>query len=235
VSIDPRENIRPFGGWQVPAGEQHLIEWMAKHNVRAGGRLTYQYEKLMLALKHTTGRRTAVDIGSHVGQMSFHLASIFNRVEAFEPVPEHRECFRRNVTAENVVLHPVALGSAAGSATMVLYPNCTMHAHITASAVDRHPDAKTAQGSVDVPVAMLDGFELNEVDFVKIDVEGFELEVLNGAVKTLERWRPTIIIEQKPNNGSRYGLDDRAALPWLEARGAKMVAQKFGDYLFVWR
>ena len=88
---------------------------------------------------------------------------------------------------------------------------------------------------LDVPVATLDSFDLEAVDMIKIDCEGFELQVLKGAVETLKRWRPALIVEQKPDNCSRYGHDDLAALLWLEKRGAKMVAKHAGDYMFVWR
>ena len=224
-----------FGGWYLPDGEKHLIENITKNPKIVDGRHTYQYHKIMLALDQVKSWRRAVDVGGYAGMWSFYLAQRFECVDAFEPVPEHRKCFRLNVTAENVVLHPSALGSADGSATMVLYPNCTMHAHIIATAVDHHPDAKSAQGSVDVPVTTLDSFEFDDVDFLKIDAEGFELDVLKGAVETLKRCKPVIIVEQKAHNGSRYGYDDRAALPFLHAMGARVAAEKARDYVLVWR
>lgn len=215
-----------FGGWQFPDGEQHLVEWMRKRNVMMSGRLSYQDEKIKLALKHAFGRRTAVDVGAHIGLWTFHLAKEFAFVHAFEPVLEHRECFDRNVNADNVTLHSYALEDSEGMLEMTRYPGNSGHSHVSATAIVG--DGELVFGRT------LDSFELTEVDLIKIDCEGFELKVLKGAVETLQRYRPTIIVEQKPGNGSRYGYGDTAALPWLEKMGAKMADKRAGDYVFVW-
>ena len=81
-----------------------------------------QLHKIQLALSHTKGRRVALDIGAHVGLISRILAMDFERVEAFEPLPDHRECFAQNVTAENVVLHACALGASQGEVRMRAIP-----------------------------------------------------------------------------------------------------------------
>lgn len=215
--------MKEFGGWQFPDGEEHLIEWMGKANKLAGGRLGYQYEKLTIALSHVKEWRRAVDVGAHVGLFSYHLASRFEAVDAFEPMPTHRECFVHNVTAENVALHACALGASAGEVQMTIYPGNSGHCHIA--------DA----GEVVVPIATLDSYTFDDVDFLKIDTEGYELEVLRGAIETLRRCKPAIIVEQKANNGSRYGYDDRAALPFLYDLGARVVAERARDYVLVWR
>jgi FkbM family methyltransferase len=225
-----------FGGWQFPVGEQHLIEWMSHRNRKVHGRLTYQYEKFELAMQHTKGRRRAVDIGAHLGTWGFHLAKHFRQVEAFEPVPLHREFYRRNMAHDdNWTLHECALGQMPGEMTMTLYREHSMAAHIGPSRLGgiKYEGLSTA-GEIAVPVKTLDSFGFEDIDLIKIDAEGFELQILKGGQETIERWRPTIIVEQKPGNGSRYGYGDQAALPWLEALGAKMVAHKAGDFVFVW-
>lgn len=212
-----------FGGWWFPDGEDHLIQHMGKHGGHiVDGRMSYQYHKLEMALEHVSNWTRAVDVGAHVGLWSYHLANRFLDVDAFEPVHEHATCFLENVEAPNVILHECALGAAEGRLTMTRYPGNSGHSHVA------------DDGAMSVPVHTLDSFNLQNVGFCKIDVEGFERDVLVGAIETLGRCKPTLIVEQKPGNGSRYGHGDQGALRFLEGMGARIVAQKAGDYVLVW-
>lgn len=212
--------IQCRGIW-LPYHETHLQPHIEK-SPQIEGSGTYQYSKLEMALRHVKERRVAVDIGAHVGLWSRVLAMKFDRVEAFEPMPAHRDCFVLNVTAENVILHPYALGASEGEARMATFHGNSGHSHV----------AET--GEILVPMRTLDSFGLKDVDFVKIDCEGYERHVLLGAVETLKRSKPTLIVEQKPRNGSRYGHGDHGALRLLERLGARIVAQKAGDYVMTW-
>jgi FkbM family methyltransferase len=205
----------------LPDGEKHLLPHIDK-GPKVNGWGTYQYHKLEMALRYVKQFRLALDCGGHIGLWSRVLATRFDRVEAFEPLPLHRECFALNVTAENVVLHGCALGAKEGEIRIT-----TDSAHSMASHV-------AEDGETVVPMLTLDSFGFEDVDFIKIDVEGYEREVFYGAVDTLQRCKPTLIIEQKPKQGSRYGGGDQSALRFLERLGAKVVAEKAGDYVLVW-
>jgi FkbM family methyltransferase len=72
------------------------------------------------------------------------------------------------------------------------------------------------QNTVNVRKLMLDEFGLPRVDFIKIDVEGMEMEVLEGAVKSIERCHPIMLIEKiKADAGQLRG--------WIEARGYALL------------
>jgi FkbM family methyltransferase len=230
-------SMMEFGGWQFPDGERHLpIEMMKKNGVVASGRLSYQYPKIELALSHVRSWRRAVDIGAHVGLWAFHLAPRFERVDCFEPVPLHQELFALNmVHADNVTLHPCALGPTAGVAKMTIYADNSGAAHIGKSRVGKpRYEHIVKDREIEVLVATLDSLGFQDVDFIKIDTEGFELQVLQGAVETLRRCHPVMVVEQKPIAGSCYGYDDRAALPFLYGLGARVVAERARDYVLIW-
>lgn len=210
-----------FNEWYLPDGEKHLSEWMFKVNRVVEGRLTYQYHKYEAALKLCSDRLVAVDVGAHVGLLSYWMARDFGFVNAFEPVEAHRECFKSNVlhTRSNVNLHACALGEKEGFVKI--------HTEPTSSGDSR------VDGSGDIPMHTLDSFDLEDVSFLKIDAEGFEKFILSGAEGTLLRCMPALMIEQKPGHGKHFGIGDTDAIPYLEELGYKVVKIMSGDYLMV--
>lgn len=223
------------GVW-LPAGETHLIEHMAKNRRLVDGKGTYQYQKLEAALRLVPERRRrlALDIGAHVGLWSMHLAKQFTRLIAYEPVPMLRALWLRNVPARNAELVGSALGNETGSVTMQIPVETTGNAHVAIAG--RHPGTRGVAHPerVDlvenVPMHRLDSLGLVGVDFIKIDVEGFEKQVLLGGEKTIRRDKPVIVVEQKGNDVA-YGDKPKAALGLLERWGFKVEAEIGGDYV----
>lgn len=213
------DRLIEFGGWMLPDGESHLQEWMRVKNQRIDGRLAYQYDKLRTAVSYCTHFRSAVDVGGHVGLWSRHLVKRFGHVYAFEPMAAHRECFALNVDAFNVTLHPVALGESDGFVSM--------HTNPTSSG-DTWVD-----GEGDVPMRALDSFELDDVDFMKLDCEGFEYFALLGGERTLKRCRPVVCVEQKPGRAEKFGLARTQAVTYLQSLGYTLKQEMSGDYILV--
>jgi FkbM family methyltransferase len=199
-----------------------MVEWMTKTNVRVDGVLTYQFSKLEAALKHVRRFRTALDIGAHVGTWSMHMVRRFERVIAFEPLLEHRECFKRNVLNANVTLLSCALGAKTEQVRMKVHTGSSGSTHVN--------------GAGDISVVTLDSLlGLNDIDFIKLDVEGYELFVVQGGEKTIRENRPTMVVEQKPKNlAERYGATRMAAVELLQSWGAKVVKEMSGDYILTW-
>lgn len=213
-------------GWWFPDHEEHLPAWMAspKGAMQINGRAAYQGKKQLAALAACSTRsqplRTAVDVGGHVGLWSFNLAPAFVHVHAFEPVAEHRACFGKNVQAPNVTLHACALGATEGSVSIHTAPTSTGDSWV--------------KGDGDIPMVTLDSVGLEGVDFIKIDCEGYEENVLRGAVETITRDRPVIIVEQKRDMASaRFGLEPLGAVKFLLELGYRQQQELSGDYLMV--
>lgn len=210
--------------WWFPDHEKHLIDWMRANPMTINGRPAYQGKKQLAALAAVTrfkpgALRVAVDVGGHVGLWSYNLAPAFRQVHAFEPVAMMRECFLRNVEAHNVCLHDVALGAERGAVSM----------HTTA---DSTGDSWVS-GQGEIQMFALDDLALVEVDFIKIDCEGYEENVLRGAAQTIERDRPVIIVEQKRDMASRFGLEPLGAVKFLRSLGYVINAEIGGDFIMV--
>lgn len=208
------------GVW-LPDGEKHFPDWMDRNGEIVEGRGTYQIKKLREALRYTRNFRLAVDVGAHVGLWAMHLAARFQLLHAYEPVSEFRQCFALNVEAANVVIHPCALGAASGKVGM---------------AYDRADSGGThVGGEGEISLEPLDLYGLENVDFIKIDCEGYEHHVIEGAKATLLRCRPCVIVEQKPHKlGPNFGIKGTPAVDALRALGAEVRTVMSGDYIMNW-
>lgn len=216
----------------LPDGEDHLV-MMINRMPMVDRRGAYQFAKYQRALAYIKQKRNAIDIGSHVGLWTMHLVKDFTgTIHCFEPMASHRECFDANMAADRnpkqkarVALYPVALGPTEGEISLQVYPGNSGHTHV----------AENGQAGVAVAMRTLDSYDLRDIGFIKIDCEGYERYVLEGAVETLVRERPVIVVEQKKDMGSRYGIDDQSAVHFLEGLGAKLITQMNGDYFLHWR
>ena len=215
-------------GWWFPDHEQHLLDWMTKNGEIVDGRGTYQIKKLRAAVAHCRNFRTAVDVGAHVGLWSMQLFLRFRCVHAFEPLAEHRACFINNVpnaeedATQSVYLHDCALGDHEGAVQIETLPTSSGDSRV----------ALTATG--DIPLRTLDSFGITEVDFIKLDCEGYELFALKGGAQTIARDLPVICVEQKPGRAQRYGLPELGAVEWLIKQfGYRCVEKMSGDYVMV--
>jgi FkbM family methyltransferase len=227
------------GGVWLPANETHFEDWMrnSKRARTVDGRLTYQYHKLEAAMRRQPPerRRVCLDIGAHVGLWSMWLARAFERVQAFEPVPAFADIFPFNVSGENVTLHRVALGDGEGTVSITVPEGETGNAHVAIEG--KHPGTRYGSGGHDtwhgVPLRRLDSFGLTRVDFIKIDVEGFERQVIAGAEQTIKTCKPNMVIEQKGNE-SAYGEPRDAGRRLLESWGMRSLDVLSGDHIMGW-
>lgn len=137
-------------------------------------------------------RRNAVDIGANKGVYSHELARLCPRVFAFEPNPKVRR-FLLKTAASNVVVSSAAVADSAGEAVLRIPRRDTGHSNQRGTL--NTWEAFEAFDEVTVEKKRLDDCDLGDVGFIKIDVEGFELKVLEGAGETLARCRPVLLVE----------------------------------------
>lgn len=137
---------------------------------------------------------TAVDVGANQGFFAFAFSQIADRVEAFEPNPDYA-AFARRMLGRRARVHAVALSNRAGRRKFVVpvsEEGTVLHLG-GALAPDRGADAKTLCFEVDVRT--LDGYGFTDVRVIKVDVEGSEMNVLEGARNTILHDRPALIVE----------------------------------------
>jgi len=210
-------------GWWLPKEDQHFEGYFSK-SIQVGDKRLYQPQHIDRCFHHIKDRKnTAIDVGSHCGLWSFYLGGNFKKVYAFEPVEIFRECFKLNIPHENVELLPVALGNENGFVSMNVELKNTGATHVSTKTDDLNK----------VELKKLDDYEFTDVDFIKIDVEGYENQVVLGAKETLLRNKPIIIVEQK-GFSNRFNESQFEAIDTLKSYGAKVIDQVVKDFILSW-
>lgn len=185
----------------------------------------FQIDHLELALRHCKRFHTAVDGGAHIGTWSVAMAQRFERVIAFEPARDTFECLCENIHGlKSVTPFMVALGAVQTNGSVIDDP--TRPGNTGARYLN-------GIGAGECTIRPLDDFHLEYVDFLKLDVEGYELHALTGAVQTLNRCRPVVMIEVKAFRPPRFGLSTDAADKFLRGVGYREVARARNDRVYV--
>ena len=155
-----------------------------------------KYIEDILSISDTYGN--AIDCGACYGFWTYLLQPYFKNIYAFELVNAHRICFLKNMEnfhISNYKLFPFGLGNKAincsvGNNVWAIekFGYAAFNAHVIE---DKNGDEK---------IRTLDSFNLRNISFIKIDVEGYEINLLKGAYDTIKRDKPVIFIEKTITN-----------------------------------
>jgi FkbM family methyltransferase len=178
-----------------------------------------------------------IDVGSAAGLYTAVLARLAGPaglVHSIEPLPFAHLLWARAVKARravNVRHHTLALGTETGSETMSVpvgrYGLVTGRSFLAARAGGPDPNAEfDGQVPVTVPVDTLDNLcareEVSHLDFMKIDVEGAELQILEGGKRVIGTHRPVILVEIEARHTARYRCSPDDITGWLLGHGYTM-------------
>jgi FkbM family methyltransferase len=177
------------------------------------------------------------DVGAEYGLYTLTFAARVGqrgRVLSFEPLPGPNKFLRglvRALGASNVVVRSDALGDRARTGTMSLPKRRGVPVHGRAFLADEAdglgPNAEFAEEDrLAVTVSTLDAVVEHEgcekVDFIKVDVEGYEPAVLRGARRTIERFQPVLMVEIEDRHLEKFGDTSATVVEFLTSRGYEM-------------
>jgi FkbM family methyltransferase len=136
----------------------------------------------------------AIDVGANQGFFAFAFSGIVDQVEAFEPNPDYAD-FARRMLGARARVHTVALSNRNGRQEFVVpLSEQGMVLHLGGALGKADPgEGRTMR--FEVEVRTLDSYAFRDVRAIKVDVEGSEMEVLEGARETILRDRPPLIVE----------------------------------------
>jgi len=218
------------------------VYWIESGDTMYSERLRHgQYQKTNWLFAQTLldQTRTAVDVGSNNAVNAIHYAQVFDRVECFEPTQLAQQLWLNTVRdngVTNATLHTEALGEHTATTEILLHPLNGGHNHVAHWDYNtRARPERSSKQTQSVAVATLDSKRFDHVDFVKIDVEGYELYVCKGGRDTIEQHRPVCQLEMVYDQCRRFGYEPDDILAWFRALDYRCVSKSRGWIEGGWR
>jgi FkbM family methyltransferase len=194
----PLEYEMPFFEFTYRGDVSRLLDWYVYfHGI-------YEIDDVLLmrAILSSTENAVALDVGANTGHHTLAMAGLCDAVHAFEPYPPVRAVLERRLrqnSITNVSVHPFGLGTKNAEVTFEP-PGWNLGAGRFVESPSKFR----------LPMRRGDELGLRKIDFIKIDTEGHELDVLDGLRRLLERCRPFLMIEVNHaiDNWNRYFPSD---------------------------
>jgi FkbM family methyltransferase len=214
---------------QIHSCSDTISNYIKKWNV------FYEHYFLDYVYKHHKDQNVIVDVGANIGNHSLFFATHLNykHIHAFEPFPKNIELATQNLSAhrEFVTLHPYALSNNTGNVRLY---NSEENNHGGYS-VEQLRDGRSFPVLDAIPTRTLDSYNFENVTLIKIDVEGHECAVLEGAMDTLRRCKPIVILENNHYYHPHVHPDPKPHAHLLEPLGYQIkVANVVNSSMDVW-
>lgn len=169
--------------------------------------------------QHCDQRRTVFQAGGNCGVYIKRFAELFQTVYTCEPDPTNFVCLTLNTRDKhNVFRYQAGIGNTREGISLDTFDNDAGAVHVA--------------GKGNIPVLLIDDFNLQDVDLLALDIEGYEYNALLGAAKTLERWRPTLVVEWYQPWADRYGFTLEETERFLKQFGYEYVTTYETDRVY---
>ena len=194
--IYKKQFVKKIKDYFIPDEDKTYDPYLAKYD-------HYQAAQRNRALAQVNNWGLAIDIGANIGLWSRDLTNYFDKTICFEPNSNCIECLKKNIIIEKAIIYNHALGSKNEEKELFTPNNSGGSSFINKTKIGFNSDGSKIYGKWPnginrqlVKVKKLDDYKFTKVDFIKIDVQSYEYEVLKGARKTLELNSPILCIEE---------------------------------------
>lgn len=187
--------------------------WFGKQRIENKG--PYQQRNLKFLKDMCPHSRVTLDIGAHVGMNTIEYADFSDHVYAWEPFKETYEMALMTIDANNVknaTIYNAGLGSENTNIKTIQREGYSAQNQI------RPEDSKSKKDGPVVDIRTLDSYNFTNVDIIKIDVEGYEMEVLQGAIETIKNNNPIVQVEIDGKHLKRFKYTPQDIYDWFLER-----------------
>ncbi|MDC3171707.1 FkbM family methyltransferase [Pelagibacteraceae bacterium] len=195
IKIDSLPMITPRDKWNSLKQDvkYKYLPFRLYHRIRCFKYAKYRNPELKLISSFVNKSQNSVDVGANLGLFTHYMSKSSKHVYAFEPNPYPLENLKYLVD-KNVTILPIALGSSDGP-TEIRIPH---HANgWSSNGASLAPKSNEGGKLINIQCRKLDSLKLENIGLIKIDVEGFEMEVIMGAQDVIKEHKPVMIIENE--------------------------------------
>ena len=214
----------------------------------------YEKTETEFIIKNLRENNVFFDIGCNLGWYSLNVANMFTKIQihAFEPLPEAMEDFKKNVFQNNlqnkIIMNQKAVSDKNGSLFIT-------NDHYASNYITEYKYANTSEVYCTTIDSYVEKNKIIDINIIKCDVEGKELSVINGAIKTLKKIQPLILIELSDNSITKFEnrkidsteevktrllelgydyrvIDDRGIIVEKSKIDEKFLKRSFHNYIF---
>jgi FkbM family methyltransferase len=199
-------NVEMRDGWLWPIKDSACWEWL-------------QEEKDLpeRIFKKCKNNRVVVQAGGNCGFYVKKYAELFDVVYTFEPDPQNFFCLSQNVENSNTIKIQGCLGDS--------------HQLVGITHKKSNVGVGRVNGVGVFPTFKIDDLNLEHCDLIHLDVEGYELFAVKGAIETIDRCSPVIALEWL-NHNQNYNVTELNLLQLLTDLGYKEIGQIYHEKIF---
>jgi FkbM family methyltransferase len=154
--------------------------------------------------KYITKESVVIECGCHIGTHTLKMASLCDKLYGFEPMPETYDVLNKNIqlnSIHNATIYKQGVADKPGRTRFSWIP----HDNPGGSGLENNPMGKPTwiEGTnkvIDVELTTIDALNLEKLDFMKIDVEGYESLAIAGGFNTIQKCKPVIVMEVWKNH-----------------------------------
>ena len=218
-------NIEKINDLWLPSDDAQIEQWRKK------GAPHMQDKCLKSFVQYCNSQnkkfKTVLDVGAWCGTWSKAIQPYCKRVIAFEPNKTTFECLQKNLNPFNhVTCNRLAIGDKLCNVSLT-----------QESATQNTRVGKESSNIQDVQMFNIDYWNYDDVDMIKIDVEGYEMRVLEGAYKTLtfndeNQSNVQYIMVELNNNTKKYGSSNLEIEEYIKNLGFKILIKTWPDIVY---
>jgi FkbM family methyltransferase len=209
--------------WQPTEVQKEWVwpkEDQASWDAQLGSRYLFQS-----ILPLVNNKNIMIQAGGNCGLVLSQFVEHFNTIYTFEPDPVNFYCLNQNITSANVIKIQACLGDIS---------NPVQVQHLIRPDNPHDIGGVHVHGSGVTPVIVIDNLNLPGCDLIQLDIEGYELHALRGAINTIKKFKPVICVEIFEPWLNRYESNSEKILDFLTNLNYILIGEAGVDKIFIY-